>query len=343
MNSQKYIFYIIFISSYLLGKTPIEYTIGITGGYDNNVLRFSTYEFGEAALDNSLMGGASTFDSFVYKLRLSGKKSVWHSRRKDFSINGFYSWSDYQNNTERKYWSGGLDAIYKWGSYKNIKYSVRHLNSFYLRHYINRDISNDLLAPCYFTDRNQSITITQKILRESWINLSTGYLQRYYDKPFTEFDLDIHYIKGRVNYKIKRIATISFQINRGHARSTSHLSTERPSSFNRSYNNMEWYMPVKIHRNIPIVDEIGFSIREEYRKYGAEDPDDPLHAGRDHIDSKYDVWVKKEIFEAVSVLFTGRYRIRTTDSAYEWVKDLKSFNQIQFWCKIEWDMVYDRY
>lgn len=110
-----------------------------------------------------------------------------------------FSWSDYKHNQEREYWSGGMDAIFRWGSYKNIKYSVRHLNSFYLRHYVDRDISREILSPCAFTDRNQSMNLTQKIHQNHWINLGTGYLQRYYDKPFTEFDLDILYIKGKLN------------------------------------------------------------------------------------------------------------------------------------------------
>ncbi|MED5317262.1 MAG: hypothetical protein VX744_05865, partial [Candidatus Neomarinimicrobiota bacterium] len=73
------------------------------------------------------------------------------------------------------------------------------------------------------------------------------------------------------------------------------------------------------------------------------DPDDPLHSGRNHLDTKYDLWLKKIITETVNVTLTGRYRTRVTDSGYEWVEDLKSFQLLQMWCKIEWDLIYDRY
>ena len=344
MSYQKNIIFSILILSCLPGKTPFEYTIGITGGYDNNVLRFSDEEFNEAASDNELMGGASTFDSFVTKLGISGKKSLWNSGKKDLFINGFFTHADYRNNPERKYWSGGLDANFKWGSYRNIKYSLRHLDSFYLRHYVDRDVSIESLAPCAFTDRKQTISLTQKNGRNIWTTFSAGYLQRYYDKPFTEFDLDINFGRWKINKKFfKKIGTVSVQYEFARAVNHSLALPDRPSSFDRSYDSGEWYIPVKIQKRIPFLNEIGFSWREEFRVYEAEAADDPLHAGRSHLDTKYDFWVKKNLSESVSILFNSRFRTRDTDSAYEWVKDLKSFKQIQFWCKIEWDLIYDRY
>ena len=343
MNLNKIILFPILILSWISANTPLEYTLGFTSGYDSNVMRFSSAEFTDAAIEPDLMGGANTFDSFVYKLGLKAKKSIWEKGKKEIYINGLFSWSDYKHNQEREYWSGGMDAIFRWGSYKNIKYSVRHLNRFYLRHYVDRDISRKILSPCAFTDRNQSMNLTQKIHQNHWINLGAGYLQRYYDKPFPEFDLEVLYIKGKLNQKLKKIGTIAFQLERGRAVSKSHYLPERPSSFNRSYETMEWYVPVKINHGIPFINELGISVRSENRAYDAEDPDDPLHAGRSHLDTKYDVWVKKEFSDDLSATISGRYRTRKTQSAYGWVTDLKSFNQVQIWCKIEWDLIYDRY
>jgi hypothetical protein len=339
----KNILFTLLTLSYLLGGTPLEYTVGVSGGYDNNMMRFSSEEIQNAASDLKLMGGASTFDSFVFRLNLSGKKIFWDSGKREFSIHGNFSWADYKQSPNKQYGAGGIDAIYKWGSYQNIKYSIRHLDSYYLRHYINRDIGNDALSPCAFTDQNQKITLSQKVGRRQWINFGVGYLQRYYDKPFIEFDLDIIYLSGKFNKKIKQFGIVSFQFDRGRAISQSHYLPERPSSFNRSYETMEWYLPIKLQKRIPFFKEIGISMRQETRVYEAEDPNDPLHAGRNHIDSKVDVWVKKKLNDALNITLSGRYRTRETESAFNWVTDLKSFNQLQFWCKIEWDMIYDRY
>jgi len=321
----------------------MEYSLSFTSGYDNNVMRFSQNEFDNATQNLDLLGGANTFDSFVTKVGLSGKKPIWISGKKSIQLNGFINYSDYIHSPEKKYWSGGLDASFKWGSYRSLKYSIRHLDQFYLRHYINRDISTTKLDACAFTDRNHSLTLTDRITRRIWVNITPGVLQRYYNNPFTEFDLDIYYVKGKLNYKIKKVGTIAMQIDMGQAMSESHYLPNRPSSFNRSYETMEWYVPIKFTKNVPFLDEIGISAREETRIYVAEDLNDPLHAGRSHKDTKYDLWVKKRIFETMNVSFTTRYRERQTDSAYKWVADLKSFNQMQCWLKVEWDFIYDRY
>ena len=335
--------FIIFILADLWGGTPIEYTIAVTGGYDDNVMRFSKDEYNEAVQDLGIMGGSSTFDSFITRFSLYGTKSFIFSKHQSLDLKMLYSSSDYRNTPEKKYWSGGFDVSFKWGSYRNIKYSLRHLDQFYLRHYVNKDISNEQLAPCLFTDRNQSLTLTHRMSKRSWANIGGGFLQRYYSKPFTEFDLDIFYLKAKLNQKIRNFGTISIQMNRGRAVSESHLVPERPSSFNRSYETMEWYAPIKMNKKVPFFSEVGFSTRLEKRIYDAEDPNDPLHAGRSHLDSKYDIWLKKNLTDMVNITLSTRYRTRQTDSAYDWVKDLKSFEQIQFWLTIKWDMIYDNY
>ena len=88
---------------------------------------------------------------------------------------------------------------------------------------------------------------------------------------------------------------------------------------------------------------LSVSSLSEKRVYEAEDPNDVLHAGRSHNDKKFSLWFRKNIGEDVSIKISSRLRSRETDSGYEWVSDLKSFNQLQFWINIEWDLVYDQY
>ena len=330
-------------TSLLEGGTPIDYGISLTGGYDNNAMRFSKDEFNDAAYDIDLMGGAKTFDSFVMKWGISVRKEIVISDSRLIKLRGSYTSSDYRHNPEKKYWSGMVDASYKWGPYRSIKYTLRHLNRFYLRHYVDRDISVEDLASCMFTDRNQSLTLTHRLSRFVWMYIGTGYLQRYYSRPFPEFDLDIVYFKGKLNYKLKNIGSVALQINHGRANNITYVPHLRPSSFDRSYGTSEWFLPLKINKKLVFFNEVGASIRSEFRRYDAEEPNDPLHAGRSHVDSKFDMWIKKRINDTVTMTLSSRLRNRVTDSEYEWVDDLKSFKQFQFWFKIEWDMVYDKY
>jgi len=339
----KIIFKLLITLSLTFASTPIEYTLSLSSGYDNNVMRFSDKDFSYAVIEPTILGNATTFDSYIIKYGLKGEKSIYKFGEKETILRGSFFFSDYRNNKEKKYWSGGGDVIYKWGSYKNIKYQIRHLNSFYLRHYINRDIGNDLYEPCFFNDMNQNISISQRYLKNSWSILTFGYLQRYYDKPFTEFDLDISFFRAKHNYNFKKMAILGLQYEYGRAVSSSGEMPLKPSSFDRSYTFSEMYLPFRIKKKINIINEFGFSFRNENREYDAEDFNDPLHSGRSHKDYKYDLWFKKNLSDDLNVNFKFRYRKRETFSSYKWVSDLKSFKQIQTWITIEWKIDYDNY
>ena len=343
MKTIRFIYFFMTFFSLLIAKTPWDYTLSLASGYDSNVMRFSAEEIDNASQNPDILGRTNNFDSFISKFGFSSKKDLWISKNKNFSMNTNYSLSNYVNTPDKRYWSAGLDLIYKWGSYKNIKYSLRHLDKFYLRHYVNRDISTNTLDACYFSDRDQTVAITQRFSKYSWINIGTGYLQRYYAKPFTEFDLDILYFKVKLSYKLKRIGTIALQINQGRAKNESHMGVIRPSSFDRSYDSREIFIPFNFKYKLPFIHSYGFSYKSEKRLYDAEDPNDILHAGRSHTDRKYNFWIRKAVGEDISIKISSRFRSRLTESDFKWVSDLKSFNQIQYWINIEWDLIYDQY
>ena len=105
----------------------------------------------------------------------------------------------------------------------------------------------------------------------------------------------------------------------------------------------QWYIPVKFKSPISLFDQIGLSIKQELRYYEAEASNDVLHAGRDHSDNKLTIWINKDLSDDMNVSLSARFRQRKTNSSYDWVSDLKSFNQVQLWCKIKWGFSYDKY
>ena len=74
---------IIILTSFLWGQnwmnylnSPIKWTVGLTNGYDNNVLRLSGIEKSDTALDESIMGGVDTFDSHYARFSLSVRQKM---------------------------------------------------------------------------------------------------------------------------------------------------------------------------------------------------------------------------------------------------------------------------
>ena len=324
--------------------SPIKWTVGLTNGYDNNVLKLSSVEKKDAALEGDILGGADTFDSHYTRFSMSGLKKIQLAERKkqiQFYAKG--NISNYTQNENRRYWSGNLKATYHWGSYRKLEYSIRHLDSYYIRHYIDRDVSTNELASCSFTDREQRILVSYPIKRRLWTSGFVSYTQRYFDKPFTEFDLDIVTTALKISKKFRGFGTIAFEGKFGVAENITFGKTAKASDLDRSYKHFEWYIPVSYSQGIDVLDEVGISLRLDIRLYGAETMGDPLHSGRSHEEVKWDIWGEKELSENLTLKGSLRYRKRSTDSRFDWVSKLKTFDQVQAWVILEWDMIYDRY
>ena len=326
-----------------MATTPLNLHISYHSGYDSNVMRFSLKEIENVSENKNVMGGANTFDSYINKINTRLQKTIFEIDKKELSLSSSFNLSSYVHNPNKSYWSGNFSTVYKWGSYRNLKYSLRHLNSYYLRHYTNRDVSTNSLRPCYFSDRDQIVALTMPIRNRIWYSIGAGYLQRYYDNTFTEFDLDIYYARLRLNKRIKKFGTVSLQLDRVSAENITYNKTAVSSNFDRSYDAMEWYLPIKLDRSLSYFNQAGLSFRQEIRVYDAEALDDALHSGRNHKDLKIDLWLNKKIGDMLDITLSSRFRKRDTESSYDWVKDLKSFKQMQFWCKIKWAFTYDKY
>ena len=124
----------------IFASTPINIHLSYHSGYDSNVMRFSQKEIQNATEDIRMMGGAGTFDSYVNRINTRLQKTLFVLGKKELGIASTFTLSNYVHNNHKNYWSGKASLVYKWGSYSNLKYTLRHLNSYYLRHYVVRDI-----------------------------------------------------------------------------------------------------------------------------------------------------------------------------------------------------------
>jgi hypothetical protein len=176
-----------------------------------------------------------------------------------------------------------------------------------------------------------------------WITGSVSYTQRYYDRSFTEFDSDIVTTTLKVSKKFRDFGTISLEGVFGIADNITFGKGAKSSDLDRSYRHTELYLPLSYDQGMLGFEVVGFSLRTDFRQYEVEDIGDPLHSGRSHRETKFDIWGEKNVKENLMISCTIRFRNRFTDSNYDWVSELKSFDQIHAWISIEWKMLYDRY
>ncbi len=328
----------------ITGFFPLNGRIGLTPGYDSNVLRLSGDEKGEAALDPSLLGSMNTFDSPY--IRLNGSiSSRYRLKHRTNYIRLYLSagYTTYSHTEEKSYSAGQSSIIYQWKRLFRIGMYHRKLNDFYLRNYLDRDKSNDSYIPCYFSDEETGVDFSYPFTRRMWVVARLLKLKRYYNGEFAEFDLDIYGSRLGLNFEVFERLNTSVDILYSFADNFTYGETARASSFDRSYTSIEWYLPVSYSLKHDIFSELGMAVRQEHRMYAAESLDDPLHSGRDHIDRKFDIWIQTKLSDQVNAKLQSRFRTRTTHSEYEWVEDLKSFKQVQVWMTFSRRLVYDRY
>ena len=325
-------------------RSPVKWTVGLTNGYDNNVLRLSPIEIDNAALNQTILGGAKTFDSHYVRFFLSGLKKIQLAdREKKIQLFFKSNISNYIHYKHRQHWSGYVKASYHWGAYRRLEYMVSHLNDYYMRHYKDLDITVNQLFNCSFTDREQRLLVSHPIKLRFWVTGSISYTQRYYDRSFTEFDSDIITTTLKVSKRFRDFGTISVEGIYGIADNITFEKVAKSSNLDRSYKHMELYLPITYDQGVLGLKEVGFSLRADFRQYGVEDISDPLHSGRSHRETKFDIWGEKNLKENLMISCTIRFRNRYTDSLHDWVSELKSFDQLQAWISIEWKMLYDRY
>ena len=147
----------------------------------------------------------------------------------------------------------------------------------------------------------------------------------------------------KVSKKIPGFGTIAIEGKYGVADNITFGETAKASDLDRSYRHIELYIPFSYSKSIGVLDEVGISLRRDVRQYKAEELNDPLHSGRSHEEIKLDIWGEIELGDNLTINGTVRYRKRTTNSKFDWVSELKTFNQVQAWVTLEWDMIYDRY
>ena len=67
-------------------STPLNFSLSYYGGYDDNVMRFSSQEIENAASNVNYMGGAKKLDSYINKFQINTSKTLLVSGNKEMTF-----------------------------------------------------------------------------------------------------------------------------------------------------------------------------------------------------------------------------------------------------------------
>jgi len=316
---------------------PLYVKYGLSIGYGDNLFKFSDSE-----KDNfnsySYMGESSTYDSSIIKPELRLLYSPYFGENLTNFI--FYgNITDYANieDKDNQYYSLRFD--YKIGPYNWIKVGYKYSNNNFLRYYVDNDIPGEDYIRCDYRSENVYANYSINLDSYGWSRIQIGNTKHFFNPNFTEFDIDISELILSYYYKYKN-NTISLMLASKEANNTSYDNGLNSTSFDRSYNQNDFKISIKKEINKFLKSfSLGFQVLN--RDYLSESELDPLHSGRSHSEYYFFISALKELRYDMHIELKYNFRYRKTDSTFEWVESLKSFQDNQILVKFTYDMDVD--
>ena len=321
-------------------KVPIYYTSSFSVGYDSNIFRLSNLNL---QVDNtSTIINSSTFDSgyIVPKFQVNYNPFLMSKVKTEFNFS--FSRNHYFSSDEKSYNIFYTQIGFKLAPYQSLKISHRLIPKFYLRNFIDHDLSIFENQVCTFSIENFDLSYSHPISKKSWAKFKVSKTNYSYNANFTEFDTQIFRLETRYYLRVLNFSnSIWYSFSDGN--NISYESNYHSTSIDRSYGEHNVGLSLKQRvRSIDLIDNFGLSFMIENRYYKSKDEDilifgsweDELHNGREHNEFNFSLWIDKKINNKLNNQIKIKYRDRNIESDYYWISDYKEFNKYEIIYKI---------
>ena len=329
----------LFVFLFLIGigvgqKTNWSYPVYVQGyvkfGHDSNPLRLSDDEivYTESDSNNLLTNGSasvsSNFLSLYSKLTYSPKLINGRTSKFSFSLKHNF----YVEQSERTNSSININVNQSIGGYKNLYCNYFLMPDYYLREYRDNDMIfdnyenvADSLESSYFTTEKIKLGYQYPINKnKEKFSFELVKEKQIFNDLFTEFDLDINGLGVKYYNQF-------FSIYYGYtvADNITFLDGNFSTSYmDRGYNQHQFSF--NYSKKIKHNNSFGISANLYHRIYISDIYNDTLHRTRKHNDLSISAWYNHTFLGYKSkVTFTNRNRV--TNSSFDWVEDLKTFQR----------------
>lgn len=325
-------------------KVPINFKSNFAIGYDDNYLRLSNTDLGQA--DLNLIGSSGSASSYILKPAIYIGYSPVILDDKITNIKSSFTYSYFTKSINKSYLISRISMETKLKSYSWLKFGIRYIPKYYLRNFLDRDMSNVDFYDCNFssTEYFSNYSFPLKGIKRVWVKLHVGFTQEYYNPSFTEFDLNKSIFQLTINKRLKNKSKLKFEISNGYAKNISYGSNLLSASFNRSYTfdrirgDFNWH----IKKN-KLINNVLLSMQLEQRYYSLDSEKYTFDNWKYYIDGKMKIrmdWNFSKIY-GISTLY--QYRFRDASSRlygdFEWVDGAKSYSKHEIWLEFSYKFV----
>ena len=183
-------------------------------------------------------------------------------------------------------------------------------------------------SDCYFDYSIVKIDYESPYIKNNYsnsrtkFNISYIYETQFYNKYFTEFDLELNGMKIKYSNSDKKNKHYISIANITADNLTLNDNTLSTSYMDRGYK--EYRITIYFEQNLSYDQRIGFLLTSNNREYSSTIIEDQLHNNRRHMDQQ--IAIEYSFFpHDIRNKIIFKSRIRDTFSPHEWVQDLKSF------------------
>ena len=344
---------IFFFLSFSLGQSlknrllvPIYIYPSISFGYDSNFLKLSGSEIEKSTLNSEILGRSATFDSHVIKPKLKILYSPVLSDKYETEFLITFSQSLYGQLNEKSYNRYSLVYGQHLGPYSWLKIGYSNLPEYFIRDYIDRDITGNVRFPCSFSSEEIFISYSFPFWQMSWLRFKVKGINEFYNSNFTEFDqqklirqVDFHSgLSKRTKYSVSIIhensvnttydlGLISADIDR------SYLMDKLILSFTRDLQSFQ------------IIEKFGLSLSAEQRLYELSSIGGNIDDWKFYFESSILIWSKIDIHDDMGLKISYQFRNRDADSnplgEFTWIEDIKDFSKHLVWVEFSYDLALD--
>ena len=318
-------FLFLLISSSFSQGLSVSNTVAF--GHDSNPMKLSENEISRSG---DLFLNKYSVESYYVKLNTRFKKSLDLFKRKtkfDLSLKV----SEYIDLEEKSNYGIYFKINQPIGNYQYVKFEYSYIDNIFLREYDDGDFVHqyfdmiqDVSYQCYFNLSKFAIKYQRPIInRKNQISFILLRETHFYNKYFTEFDIEINSV--RILYKKNRKkGSYSFSYEYGSADNLTLFDGSYATSYmDRGYDENK--LNFSYNHKFDGFDA-GLKIYDIYRNYSSLIPQDELHISRKHNDRTHSLWIKFNLRKVShKIMFSSRER--GTDSPFEWVEGLKSFRR----------------
>ena len=324
--------YIIVTNLLFVGLLYSSWNGNIKFGHDTNIMKYSNQENSVSSnmvkLSQAYSGKISNIFRRETKYKLSIKNSIYTLSQK----------SNY---------SYAIQLKQPLGNYRYLSFNYSYIDDIYLRKYIDVDqggVFGYIYAyeemHCYFdntkinvnyefpidfpimaitVDSDGDLKLIPAVNKKSKISISYLYETQFYNKYFTEFDLEINGVKIKYSNNMN-LFRYSISLRSINAENITLNDIMVSTSFaDRGYLENSISLSLKYEKS-------GFLLAFNKRTFSSNIIEDHLHYNRTHIDAQYTLWRSFYLFGIKNKIFL-KNRVRSTSSNYNWVEDLKTFDK----------------